>query len=83
MTVMEFLEAATDLSNVHIYIWDCETEKTIFDSAKLTDNEDPVMEIYYSDMANYEVSSYDLYLGDGEINLEINIDYDFDPDEEE
>lgn len=81
MTVRDMLELCNDASNIHIIIFDCESEKNIFDSEKLPDYEDPVSEIIFSNMADYEVESYDLYLDDEGINLEINIDYDSDEDE--
>lgn len=83
MTVYDMLELCNDTSNIRIRIFDCESEQIIFDSDNLTDNEDPIMEVYCSDMADYEVGSYDLYLHNGVINLEINIDYDMPEDEEE
>lgn len=82
MTVMEILETATDLSEVRIRIFDCNSEEIIFDSDKLEDA-DPVMEIYMSDMADYEVGSFDLYLHNGVINLELNIDYEPEEDNDE
>lgn len=83
MTVYEMVELCNDVSNVRIRIFDCESEEIIFDTDKLECNTDPVMEIYCSDMADYEVGSYDLYLHDGVINLELNIDYDMPEDEDE
>lgn len=83
MTVYEMVELCNDLSNIRLRIFDCESEEIIFDSDKLTDDDDLVMEIYCSDMADYEVGSYDLYLHNGVINLEINIDYDMPEEEEE
>ena len=38
-------------------------------------------EIIFSDVADYEVCSYDLYLHNGVINFEFNIEYE--PEEEE
>lgn len=81
MTVMEMLETATDLSEVRIRIFDFNSEEIIFDSDKLKDA-DPVMEIDMSDMADYEVSSFDLYLHNGVINLELNIDYEPEEDDD-
>lgn len=83
MTVYDMLELCNDVSNIRIRIFDCESEQIIFDSDMLECNTDPVMEIYCSDMADYEVGSYDLYLHNGVINLEMNIDYDMPEDEEE
>lgn len=81
MTVYDMLELCNDVSNIRIRIFDCESEKIIFDSDRLSGDEDPVMEIYCSDMADYDVGSYDLYLHNGIINLEMNIDYDVDDDD--
>ena len=75
MTVYEMLELCNDASNIRIRIFDCNNEEIIFDSDKLIEDEDPVMEIYLSDIGDYEVGSYDLYLHNGVINLEMNIDY--------
>lgn len=81
MTVMDFLEIANDLSNVRVRIFDFNSESIVFDSINCEDPYDPVSEIYMSDYAEFEVGSWDLYLHDGVINLELNIDYE--PEEEE
>ena len=83
MTVMRMLELCNDTSSVRIRIFDCNSEEIIFDSDKLTADEDPVLEVYFSDMGDYEVGSYDLYLHNGVINLELNIDYNADEEEYE
>lgn len=81
MTVRDMLELCNDASDIRIRIYDFNSESDIFDSAKLDKYDDAVSEIIFSDMADYEVSSYDLYLHNGVINLEINIDYE--PEDEE
>jgi hypothetical protein len=81
MTVRDLLELCTDASDIRLRIYDFNSESDIFDSDKLDMYDDAVSEIIFSDMANYEVSSYDLYLHNGVINLEINIDYE--PEDEE
>ena len=81
MSVRDLLELCNDASNIRIRIFDYNTEDIIFDSDKLDDYDDAVSEIIFSDMSDYEVGSYDLYLHNGVINLEINIDYE--PEEEE
>lgn len=78
MTVRDFLELATDLSSIRLRIFDFNTEEIIFDSDKLDEYDDAVSEIIFSDLGDYEVGSYDLYLHNGVINLEINIDYEED-----
>lgn len=81
MSVRDLLELCNDASNVRIRIFDCNREDIIFDSDKLDDYDDAVSEIIFSSMSDYEVGSYDLYLHDGVINLEINIDYEEEDDE--
>lgn len=82
MTVYDMLELCNDASNIRIRVFDCNSEEIIFDSDKLTNDEDPLMELYMSDIGDHEVGSYDLYLHNGVINLEINIDYEVDEDKE-
>lgn len=81
MSVRDLLELCNDASNVRIRIFDCNREDIIFDSDKLDDYDDAVSEIIFSSMSDYEVGSYDLYLYDGVINLEININYEEEDDE--
>lgn len=82
MTVMDFLELANDLSNVRVRIFDCNSESIVFDSINCEDPTDPLGEIYTSKYAYDEASSYDLYLHNGIINLELNIDYEPEEDED-
>ena len=82
MSIRDMLELCNDASNIRIRIFDCNSEEIIFDSDKLNDYDDAISEIIFSDMAYYDVGSFDLYLHNGIINLEINIDYDADNDEE-
>lgn len=81
MSVRDLLELCNDASSIRIRIFDYNTEDIIFDSDKLDDYDDAVSEIIFSDMSDYEVGSYDLYLHNGVINFEINIDYE--PEDEE
>ena len=82
MNVRDLLELCNDACDIRIRIYDFNSESVIFDSGKLDKYDDAVSEIIFSDMADYEVSSYDLYLHDGKINLEINIEYETDEDED-
>ena len=81
MTVRDLLEMCVDVYNIRLRVFDFNTEEIVFDSDKLDDYDDAVSEIIFSDMGDHEVGSYDLYLHDGVINLELNIDYE--PDEYE
>ena len=81
MSVRDLLELCTDASNIRIRIFDCNGEDIVFDSDNLDEYDDAVSEIIFSDFAEYEVGSYDLYLHNGVINLEINIDYESEEDD--
>lgn len=81
MTVRDMLELCNDAFGIRIRIFDCNSEEIIFDSDNLDEYDDAVSEIIFSDMGFYEVGSYDLYLHNGVINLEINIDYESDEEE--
>lgn len=83
MTVRDLLELCNDASSIRLRIYDFNSESVVFDSDKLEMYDDAVSEIIFSDMADYEVSSYDLYLHNGVINLEINIDYEANDDEDD
>lgn len=83
MTVRDMLELCNDASSIRLRIFDCNSEEIIFDSDKLDEYEDAISEIIFSDMADYEVGSYDLYLHNGVINFEINIDYEPEEEDEE
>lgn len=82
MNVRDLLELCNDTSSIRIRIFDYNTEDIIFDSDKLDDYDDAVSEIIFSDIGEHEVGSYDLYLHNGVINLEINIDYESEVDGE-
>ena len=82
MTVRDMLELCNDASSVRIRIFDYNSEEIIFDSDNLDDYDDAVSEISFSDIGDHEVGSYDLYLHNGVINLEINIDYEPEEDDE-
>jgi len=81
MSVRDLLELCNDTSSIRIRIFDYNTEDIVFDSDKLDDYDDAVSEIIFSDIGEHEVGSYDLYLHNGVINLEINIDYEPEDDE--
>lgn len=81
MSVRDLLELCNDASSIRIRIFDYNTEDIIFDSDSLDDYDDAVSEIIFSDMSDYEVGSYDLYLHNGIINLEINIEYESEDEE--
>ena len=75
MSVRDLLELCNDASNIRLRVFDYNSEDIIFDSDNLDDYDDAVSELMFSNIGEYEVGSYDLYLHNGVINLEMNIDY--------
>lgn len=65
-----------DLCNCHVTIFDCNSETVVWDS-KDHDDYNVAQEVSYSDFADYEVLSFDLYLDkNNKICLELNIEID-------
>lgn len=75
MDIYDYLNTFTDLSNVHITVWELNKEQTLYDSDK--DEEQATIgnvNVPYELSCN-EVSSADLFIGsDGRICLELNIE---------
>ena len=66
------LSMANDLSGCRVTIFDCESETVVFDSDNY-DEYDIASEVYDSGFGGYEIESYDIWVGDGKVHLEINI----------
>lgn len=65
-----------ELCTSHVTIFDCNSETVVWDS-KDHDNYNVAQEVNYSDFADYEVLSFDLYLDTKhQICLELNIEMD-------
>lgn len=73
MDVYEMLELCNNASDIRVRVFDCESETIIFDSDNLNEDEDVMMAAYFPEIGFCEVGSYDLYLHNGVINLELNI----------
>lgn len=71
MDVYDFLNTFTDLSGVIVTIFDCDSDKTVFNSGEagcflLSDIEE-------ADLDGYDVESVDLFRDGHDLHLEINI----------
>lgn len=78
MTVYDFLYLATDLSGVIVRVWDCKSERVVFDGK---DSNHPLFDMD-DELQHYEVESYDLFIDrNGDLCLELNIDLEEDEDE--
>lgn len=78
MDVYDFLNLATDLSGAVVSIFDCTTEKTVFDSSKKEDGYNGCFDVGDAEeFLDYEVDSYDLFTDvNNRPHLELNITMD-------
>ena len=72
-SVYWFLSMATDLSGCRVTIWDCESETVVFDSEECDDCYDIALEVDDAGFGGYDIESYDIWVGDEKVHLEINI----------
>ena len=71
-SVYWFLSMATDLCECRVTIWDCESEKVVWDSNNHEDD-DIAREVDFAGFGDYELESYDIWNDNGKVHLEINI----------
>ena len=68
-----FVELTSDLDHCCVRLFDCNSEEIVWNSDEHNEC-DTIRELSYSEFADYEVLGYDLYLHDGRIYFEINIE---------
>lgn len=76
MTIYEFIETVNEGSDVIYTLFDCNTEEVV---AMDTDESENATEfsrddLLYSDYADYEICSVDMWIGNGRIHVEFNIE---------
>ena len=76
MTIYEFIETVNEGSDVIYTLFDCNSEEVV---AMDTDEADNATEfnrddLLFSDYADYEIGSVDMWIGNGRINIEFNIE---------
>lgn len=80
MIIYDFIEAINDAWNIVFKLFDCETENCVF----VTDDEDETRteftaeELLDSKYADLEYGSMDMWIADGKIYIEFNVDIDED-----
>ena len=67
MDIYDFLQLATDLSNVNFRIFDCESEEIVYEQFDVSTNDIP------DNLLNLEVESFDLYTASGVLTMEVNV----------
>lgn len=75
MTIYEFTSSITDCGNIVFTLFDCNREDLISietdDGEKTELNDD---ELFYSGYVDYEIGGTDMWIDNGKIHIEFNID---------
>ena len=75
MTIYEFVNSINDCEDIVFTMFDCNKEDLISidtDDREKTDLN--IDELLYSDYADYEISGTDMWIDNGKIHIEFNID---------
>ena len=78
MTIYEFIESINEGSDVVYTLFDCNTEDVV---SMDTDEFENITEfgrddLLYSEYADYEIGSTDMWIDKGQIHIEFNIEID-------
>jgi hypothetical protein len=76
MTIYEFIESINEGSDVIYTLFDCNTEDVIFMATDEAENtcEFNRDDLLYSEYADYEIGSTDVWIDKGRIHIEFNIE---------
>ena len=78
MNIYDFIQMINDAYNVVFKVFDCNTENCVF----VSDDEDDIREEFDIDelldskYADCEIGSMDMWIQNGKIYIEFNVDYD-------
>lgn len=77
MTIYDFIDSITDAWNIIFTLFDCNTEALVIVN---TDDGEKVRleatELLYSKYADYEIGGIDMWIDEGKIHIEFNIEID-------
>ena len=78
MTIYEFIEAINEGSDVIYTLFDCNKEDIVFMATDEAENtcEFNRDDLLYSEYADYEIGSTDVWIDKGRIHIEFNIEID-------
>jgi hypothetical protein len=79
MTIYDFVNSITDCWNIVFTLFDCNKEDLV--SVETDDGETTQLEateLLYSEYADYEIGGTDMWIDDGKIHIEFNIEIDED-----
>ena len=85
MTIYEFIETVNEGSDVIYTLFDCNTEDIVFMATDETENtcEFNRDDLLYSEYADYEIGSVDMWAKNGIIHIEFNIEVEKEDDDYE
>ena len=72
-SVYWFLSMATNFCDCRVTIFDCESEDVVWDSNDIDDEDLIAFEVDAAGFGDYEIESYDIFVDNGKVHLEINI----------
>lgn len=78
MTIYEFIESINDTYNIVFKIFDCNREDCVFIPAEDSDGKLEVTaeELLYTEYADLEYGSIDMWMDKGKIYIEFNVEID-------
>ena len=85
MTIYEFIEAVNEGSDVIYTLFDCNSENIVFMATDEAENtcEFNRDDLLFSDYADYEIGSVDMWAENGIIHIEFNIEVEEEDDDYE
>jgi hypothetical protein len=85
MTIYEFIETVNEGSDVIYTLFDCKTENVVFMATEEAENtcEFNRDDLLYSEYADYEIGSVDMWAKNGIIHIEFNIEIEEEDDDYE
>ena len=84
MTIYEFIEAINEGSDVIYTLFDCNSENIVFMATDEAENtcEFNRDDLLFSEYADYEICSVDMWAKNGVIHIEFNIEIDVEEDDD-
>lgn len=85
MTIYEFLETVNDNFEMAFTLFDCNSEEVVFMATETAENTCQFSrdDLMYSDYADYEIGSIDMWVENGMIHIEFNIEVEEEDDDEQ
>lgn len=78
MTIYDFLETVNEGSDIIYTLFDCNTEEVLMIATDESENAVELSreDLIYTNYADYEIGSMDMWISNGQIHIEFNIEID-------